>query len=453
MPFYDFILDPIVGPVRSFQNISDAKAESLVHLGAKLSGMRNPEEIIRVSPQQLELLYVRDPVAFNSVNVICKTFLSTGYTILNDHEGKLQDFLNVNQFSDLMFKIVQHLCIYGNAWVALMYRKTEISGSTQKLLAGIDILDPKTMDFLRDIQGNIIFDKLGSPINIIQYLPVNMPTGLGSTYLPNMPRNPVQVTDPFGRYNQAMIIEKDDAAHITLYTIGDNPVGIGILEPLYNVINSKKMIERGLAQSIHRHGFPIMWVKVGDMNNPPNPDELQDAFTKLTQLNERSEIITPYWYDIGMLQPKDVAQLQSHLQYFQDEIVSGVGVPKPFVIGEGEGGSKHILEMQKVLFERNIRMVQYAVAHIIDTEILLRFARENNFPNWKKGPPKLVWEEISTESTESKIASIVNLVDVGVIHPDKELEKYVRRELRLPETSAQQPYLQPKEPETKQTVN
>lgn len=450
MPFYETLMgglnstlsqyvykDPPVIPEQKgvkhgkiFKLLSDSKEQLLVKSGARSAGIKIDDDVKRVSPRLLELIYARDALCANGVNVISKTFLSTYPTILNDHDLLLTQFLQDNNFHELLFQIPQHLCIYGNAWLMLPYKPVSKEDFPNvpygKLMCGIDILDPKLMDFKRDAAGAIIFNEYMIPEGIVQYIPTNK-------YVDENMWQIVTQSDPHGEYSQAVVLDKYDIVHFSLYTIGDNPIGMGLLEPLYNIVNSKKMIERGYAQSVYRHSKPILHVKVGDTNIPPTPEEIDDVFAKVKQLNERSEIVTPYWHDIGIIEPKSSSPLESNLTYFQDEIISGMGIPRPFITGEGKGGSKHILEMQKALFEQNIKMLQYSVSRTLETEVFMRFARERGFPDWATAPPKLLWEELSTESVDSKIENIVNLVNAGILTVDKNLEQCVRRQLRLPE--------------------
>lgn len=419
-------------PITTIENVADAKHDALVKAGAIVAAMKYDDDTERVDPFLLELLYMRDPESFNGVNVITKTFLTTKYNLSNDYEDQLLAFLAANNFHELLLKIIQHLCVYGNAWAEILYRTKTVhnmdgTDRVEKIIAGLDILDPKLMDFRRDTQQAIVFDDLGFPKEVVQYVPNNK--DLDETKYLVVPQN-----DLYGRYTRAIIVPKADVVHFSLYTVGDNPVGIGLLEPLFNVVNSKKMIERGLAQSIHHIGFPILWIKIGNNVFPASAEEMNSAFEMVRQTNERSQFVTPDNYDIKILQSNNIAQVQDHLTYFQNEIISGMGIPKPFITGEGEG-SKHTLEMQKVLFDRNIKMLQHVVSRIIETEIFARFAREHNFPNWFAHAPQLVWGEVSEESTTDMIKNIVDLVDSGIVTADKNLETYVRNELQLPPLS------------------
>jgi len=254
---------------------------------------------------------------------------------------KLNRFLTNFDFREVLTKIVQNMCIYGNAWVEL------VRDATDSRIVALDWIDPKSMDFLRDEQQNIIYAPDGFPKAYVQYVRFE-------DELKGVPKR-LQI-EQFGR--KAILFERERIAHFPFYTVGDNLDGIGLIEPLFNVSQGKLNIQEGLAQFAYRKGIPLLWAKVGDEAHPPSPEEIDDLTKKLRGISYRTEIVTPYYHDLQLLESKTAERKQEILNYNIDQQVAGLGVPRAFVVGSADRTNRATLELQNFMFEQRIKTLQ-----------------------------------------------------------------------------------------------
>jgi hypothetical protein len=375
--------------------------------------------MLRIDPYELERCYYMNPIVFNAVNAYGAIFLSSDYEVVGASDDEIEftkKFLDDNDWRSLLLEIVMQQCIFGKAWIEL------ISGDKSKKLMALNAVDPKSMDFRRDSFARIIYDKHGMPDSYFQYLsfmdaPDQVP---GETFQQN----------PYGRTGRGIEIESSKMAVFPLYISSGQASGIGLIEPIYDVVKDSNTFRKGLAQSISRHGFPISVTYVGDEKHQPTTEEIDNVYQQIKNINERNELVMPYYYKTDILESKKSVQLSSHLSYYDDLIIAGMGVPMAYVMGAGEGLNKSTLDKQNLMFTRRIKMMQYNISEVTRATIFRRLASENGFDS----VPKLIWEEVSLDDVESKAERLYNYIRYGVLTPSKELEDYIRKIEHLPGT-------------------
>jgi hypothetical protein len=373
---------------------------------------------IRVNPVELEKAYLRHPIVFNGVNAYLNVFLSTNYYLSGDQDDvdDLNAFLSKIDWQSKLINIVSRQAIYGKAWLELR------NGSRSGKLVDVATVDPKTMDFKRDLYGNIVYDSAnGGPSSYFQYLSYDVSNVSG--------KDVKMQTSPWeGGDNRGIDIPKEKIALYPLYTSSNDFDGVGLIEPVYDVVKSSNTFRKGLSQYIVRHGFPITATYVGDANHEPTMEEIDHVVDLMKNLNEKNEIVVPYYYRVEVLESKKAIQLSQHLEYFDDLIIAGMGVPRAFVLGAGEGLNKSTLDKQNLMFMRKIKMMQHAISQITREMIFKRYANENGFNT----VPELLWEEVSLDDMDSKAQRISQYIQVQALTPDDSLEAFIRSLEHLP---------------------
>jgi hypothetical protein len=211
---------------------------------------------------------------------------------------------------------------------------------------------------------------------------------------------------------------------IKLYTVGDGFYGIGLIEPIYKTSIRKMNIEEGLANAIYRHGFPIMWAKLGDMNHEPTPQQIQTMLTKLKDINFKQEIATPYFYDLQMMESKQTDKIKDNLEYFQDSEVSGLGVPETIATGNSDASSYASLSLQLEMFKLGLRDIVNKTFSAIEKYMFLPICQLEGF----KEVPKLKWMAPEmAEEKELKIKRILEYIKLGILPPNNKAIDYIKK--------------------------
>lgn len=132
----------------------------------------------------------------------------------------------------------------------------------------------------------------------------------------------------------------EQVIHFRINTIADSLTVTGIIEPLVKIIEAKRNIEAGLLEVIYRHGFPQFHVKLGDTDHQPTGEQVTEESEKYKRINLKSEFVTPYYYDIKVLEAPSIKGGESYFKYFIDQIVAGTGVPQTILLGTGENSNR-----------------------------------------------------------------------------------------------------------------
>jgi len=87
------------------------------------------------------------------------------------------------------------------------------------------------------------------------------------------------------------------------------------------------------------------------------------------------------------------------------------------------------LARQEYLLKLTLKDIVRRVVGTIESKILKPIARLEKLPDC----PKIHWGEVALEELDSKSKRLIGYVSSGVIKPDYELEKYIRKVEDLPE--------------------
>jgi hypothetical protein len=258
------------------------------------------------------------------------------------------------------------------------------------------------MDYIKLLDGNMKLDSDQNPVGYKENLPV--PIEVRGETVSSIEFSPLQI------------------AHFTLYDVGDGFYGIGLVEPLYKTSLARMNIEDGLSESIHRIGFPLVIIRVGDDKHEPTTTELQHAVDLGSQLSYSHVASFPRWMEPTILETRKPARFGENLKYYIDMEIAGLGIPRAFVIGSGEETNKATLAVQSIMFERTIKRMQNRISYVIEQDIFARIAELKKFKDF----PKIIWNPISLDEMNSFADRLKTYSDARVLSPTRELEDYVR---------------------------
>lgn len=347
---------------------------------------------------KLEQLYFSDGIIFNAVNCWIELVCSPGFQIVGmDEEARryVEEFLEKVEFEDeILPKIVSHMCIYGNAYVEIIFNQagTEIVDLS-------DPIDPKTIDFKRDRLGQPILDEYGNP----------------SAYVQQFTGKPIE-------------IPAENIAHFKLYSIGASQLGIGLIEPLFWTALGKRNLDEKIAQQEFRRATPFVLVKVGDKDHPPSAEEINAIHDTMKNITYKTDFVGPYWYDIQFLKSDPSTSSLDAAKYFVDQEIAGLGLPKAFVLGTGEAQNRATLDLIVALTQKKVQRVQKSIANVLENKVFKKIVELKGF----REVPRMVWNEFSPESLSQKIDRLTKEIQTGLLTPDEDLKKIIKKWENLP---------------------
>ena len=384
--------------------------------------LKTTPTITRVSMSELELTYLHNPTIFNGINKIVQTIMSAEHELICKDDKTRAYFENFfaelgNSGSDitweeLLSQIYKFQCIYGKAWIENIYNKKGNS------IVDWDTIDPKKMDYVKKSNDLLTLDKFGKPRGYVETLPYDVPAP--EQKLPEELMN--ELTLP----PNSIFLAPKRVAQIKLFVIGDGFYPIGLVEPVYKTSLRKMNIEEALANAIWRHGFPIILGKVGDPNHEPTPGQIKSILEKLRDASFKQELAVPYYYDLKFLESKKAEKLRQHLDYFRDNEITGLGIPKPFATGGGEATNRATLGNQSGMFQLTLRDIINKTIYSVRKYMFKPICDLEGF----KEIPDLKWDVIGADELDKKAKRLMTYIKAGVISPD-EIKEFIYKVEKL----------------------
>ena len=340
----------------------------------------------RVSKEELENAFRADSFIFNAVNVAVQMIMSAGYeitakkaTIRKFFENFVENISSVGAdttFEEILYRIFQDAYIYGGSWDELVWNLKDTKPVDLKTL------DPKSMDFARNGEGNIVLDSNEKPVGYVQTLPY----GMGKEGIGDEPPEGVEIGE------NKIFIQARRIAYIPLYTYGEGFEGIGKVEAGYKATIWKLNLLKAGAESSSRRGFSPVIAKVGTDNVHPTPQMVANVLEKLKTLDYSKYMAIPNYVELTTLDVKSIDTYGDFLKYLTAMQSASLGVPVPFVTGLGEETNRATLGTQLQVFELSLNSIANRICRSIEKYMFKPIAEANGFDE----VPKLEWGKVTT---------------------------------------------------------
>ena len=381
-------------------------------------------QIQRVPASELELTYLHNPLIFNGINKIVQTIMSAEHEIVAKDPKVKAYFLNFfnnlgssgsnTTWEELLSTIYKYQLIYGKSWVENVYNKR---GNT---IVDWDTIDPKKMDYLETSNEQIALSAYGNPLGYVEKLPYGVEPRKNQELPMELQNNGCAMTPG------SIYLAPKRIAMLKLFVIGDGFYPIGLIEPIYKTSLRKLNIEEALANAIWRHGFPTFLAKIGDPNHEPTPQQVQNTLDKLKDSSFKQELAVPYFTDLSIIESKKSERLREHLEYFQDQEIAGLGIPKPFCTGGGEATNRATLGNQQGMFQLTLRDI---IDKTVDSIRKYMFKPICDLEGFKE-VPTLKWDVIGANELNDKAKRLISYVKAGVLD-SAELTKFIQKVEKL----------------------
>jgi len=381
---------------------------------------RTTPTITRTPMEELELAYLKDPTIFNGINKSVQTIMSAGYELQCSNKrilNKYNEFLkgigdtgSDTTWDELLSQTFKHQMIYGTAWI-----ETVLDKRTNTHMVDLEMIDPKRMDYAKTSNNKIALDKAGRPWGYVQTLP----------YTESVPANlsdPIPAGSNISRQSNQIYLAPHRIARFPLFPIGDSFYPIGLIEPAINETTWKLNAAKGLANFIYSSGYPTKIAKIGDLNNPPTPQERDRVLDILTKADYSKVIVMPYYNSIDYLEAKHPERMQENLNYFLKQQVTSLGIPLPYATGGGEATNRSTLTNQDKMFRLTLKEVIRRTSSNIEKYIFKRIAKAEGYATI----PTIKWGEIEEAGMIEKSDRLIKYIQAGVLKPE-EMTDYVKK--------------------------
>jgi len=336
----------------------------------------------RIDSKKLEDVYRSVPVVFNSINKTAQMILSRGRSLSGDNVDFYDQFLDTvgdiggNQhWDEILESIFRFQMIYGEAFVELIRDKN--TGEVVDLA----VMDPKSIDYAKTDYGStrIALDKYNNPIGYVQQLPRSF-------------ESVEQVYEPPEEVSVApneVYLPAENVAHFKLYTVGEEFFPIGLVEPIFRDAERSHQLKEDYGNKAHSELFPTRVAKVGDEQHEPSPQKVSDMLDNLVEAGSSTAMSLPYYVDVEILESEQPEVLIDFFEHFNDEIITGTGIPSAYATGAGESVNRATLAAQSRMYEITMNDIIKRTSRTIERQIFERIANEEGFENY----PELEWSD------------------------------------------------------------
>lgn len=339
---------------------------------------------------EYELFYRKDATVFGIVNRLSRDIATVPFLAQAQDDSireQFQEWLNNVDFGRVFRDITQDVLVYGNAWLELIPNKANTD------IVRLKRIDPLTMDFERDEQGNIVVDEWGKPVHVIQ-------TVMGV---------------------QSEPIEKERIAHFKINDLPHDFLGMSPLEPLYQIMKYKLNIENALAEGVWRLSFPPILVTAGDDAHPPTPENLEALKTEFKDLDKKLALFLPPWVkvarlDVGM--GRAVIKIENILAYLNNLIKEAYGLPP-----ETKKGGEEVPD-----YEKTVERYRMILIEQFEEEVFKQLAIKRD---WAE-VPTVAFPEVEPRTKLFNTRAVGYLRRSGLLTWDPEVENYFRKMFGIP---------------------
>ena len=237
----------------------------------------------------------------------------------------------------------------------------------------------------------------------------------------------IKITQKEWSSKDGVVWEGEDLENIIPVTwdvVGEEPYGVGLIEPIAEELEKKQEIEKDLAIVTHLFAHPWVLVKVGTDQYPASAASVDTVRKELENYKPGKYLVTRHNVNIDMLTPKIPQGLHEYYDRIVDQIITGLGVPRTFLTGGGRlGGPIERSPVQaRIVFDRNVRRLQRLGSYVFEERI---FPRELELAGLgKKQAVALKWNA-SELPLDLSGREIVELITAGIISKE-EARRYLQ---------------------------
>ncbi|KKM27542.1 hypothetical protein LCGC14_1573690 [marine sediment metagenome] len=366
----------------------------------------------RIPKEDLENIYFKDPLLFNSINKSVQMVTAAGHRIAYSNpkeEKKFKELFNnlgrVGEdytWEELYYYFYWAQDVFGAAWTELIYDKESDSE-----IIDLSRLDPKVMDYARNSDGNVLLDEDQKPIGYTQKLPYGIRSeGKGD----EIPQKYKKIVD-YGA-NTIFLLPKRISL-IKMHIAGDGLSFYGSIEPTYSSSVRKLLLEEAGTNSAYQRWMSPLIAYIGDDKHPPNAQLSKETLKTMQNMKYDVYSTYPYYVKHDVLSFNTTEALNDILKYLRENQAAGVGMPMPFATGAGEATNRATLNNQQSLLQFTLNDMAKKTAISITRNIFKPIAESMGLKTY----PVLLPNKISVDEIEDKAERFVKYVQSGILSP------------------------------------
>jgi len=260
----------------------------------------------------------------------------------------------------------------------------------------------------RDAFSNIIVDKWGVPEGFYQQI-YKIPDG-------SITKDPV---------------DRKKIAYFRFFTSSGEMIGLSPVESLYSIITWRKNVDWAMGEGSYSYAAPPIIVNIGDKDNPPTQDIIDNASKEISNIGSQSVFVFPWHTKITRL---DASRGMDELVKFSDNykvaICNALMIP-PSLMGVGAlSGAGRSVDALAEEWERTVQGLQLMISEQLEAQVLRPLAEQMGYP--KKSQIEIAWRSMSPAIALSNSRRRSTYARAGLLSWSLDAENQIREEEGLP---------------------
>lgn len=274
----------------------------------------------------LESAYLTTPIIQGAIDKHVDFVMGGDYGVMSDKESILRrykEFTAEQDFDTKLRVVVRNTLIFGSGFMEVVWR----AGNVDQL----KVIDSKSMYVRRDDKGKLL-----------GYTQVVPGKSMGSAEL--------------------VLFKPDEIIHFSFNNTGSSPYGTSIMRSLFGEgVSStiKQYLETNIAntQLLKKQVSGKLHIQVGDKDNHPTQEDIDDLTRKLEQSKNNTEWVTSFLVKMNVLGYEGKSlDMTPFINYTEDQMVCGLQTPQ-VLLGKGNV-NEGLANIQMEGFEYRVKSIQ-----------------------------------------------------------------------------------------------
>ena len=351
-------------------------------------------------------LYENDALTFGLVNYLVYKIVSKIIFTGNPEDVKVfEDWKERKHFKARLEDIVRDIIIAGGSWTEPIFSSID--------LEKIKIINPETMDYIRENDSNIKLDEEGKFLGYVQEV-----NGKKRYWYKNRIEEDNRVIYE-GMKNEDL---RDRIKYWKLLSFGDSELGISLVKAMYRPAIIRSNLEDMVGESAFRGGGIVAY-----LTGEPSQEQKNKLKTDLTNITARNIFLLKDNIKLSTVPIPEMSERENLLYLLADFEAAGLNIPLEALLSGTKTYRQDFLnkmaDMETRIESFQDRLVEQIEEYIIKPLLKL----------WKrKGPVSVQFVSVSPSVQTTRSRVIGALARRGMLKSDPELEIHLRKELKLP---------------------
>ena len=170
----------------------------------------------------------------------------------------------------------------------------------------------------------------------------------------------------------------EDMIHIYYKREKGNAFGTPFLHPVLDDVRALRQAEENVLKMMYRNIYPFFHVMVGDDETPGGENEINEVKDQIDGMEVDGGLVTTNRVEIKPIASNQVINAQPYLQYLEERVFSGMGIPA-ILFGRGGTANRSTGDNMTSEMADRIRAIQRIIEVFVNEYIIKELLLEGGF--------------------------------------------------------------------------